>query len=558
MTSPPRAPTLSLLMLDAPGGRPPAPLQRAVDQGWALEIVHAGGSAPAALAAGAHRCAGDFVYPAPPDLELSDEGWARLAAALAADPDADAIRLSVRGLTADPRWRGRRCRSHERNIESLRFANIVPPGGLVVRREALSAALTDPTPDDGSGDAWRKVALRIARSGRIADAGVEARRRERMPGEPSCPSFAVGRPPRVLVFGQIEVSTSLYFDALEGAADVGFRAMTGLAADAAALAGADLVILVRELHRFWDEGVIAFLDAAGVPYVWFADDNFLVLRREGGAGFFTEARMQAALGGAAAVWTSTPALGAAHVWLHPKVEVWGPALDPALDPALVQPPPTAEGPLTIALPGGDFRLEGLSADVLGGLEAVSATRELRVLATPAGAARLRPALPRAQVVELPRERSFRQHVRQWRRLAPDLVLHPPGATANAPFKAPTAAVVAGYLGAVPLVADEPAYATWGESEGVLRLADLGRAAADARDQGWRAQMARRLGAALAERFAAEGRLERLTRLARRPLRRKFEAVAANILEAPQFSRRRAALRLANLTRRLRDRVRPPG
>jgi hypothetical protein len=546
----PRAPTLSLLLIDGPAGKAPAALERAVARGCALEIVRAAGNTPAALAEAAARCAGDFVYPTPPDLRLTDTGWAALATALASDPDAEAFRLRVRGLPADPRWRGRRCRSHERNLESLRFACIAPAGALVFRRDALAAALAGLPAD---GDSWRELGLGIARTGRVAEVAVEARRSTPMAGERPYPGFADARPARVLVFGQIEVSTSLYFDALEGlpGVDVGFRAMTSLAVDAVALASADLVILVRELHRFWDEGVIAFLDAAAVPYVWFADDNFLALRREGGAGFFTEARMRTALAGAAAVWASTPALAAAHVWLHPKVEVWGPALDPAQD----QPAPAAVGPLTIAIPGGDFRLRGLDA-VLPELEALSVTG-LRILATPAGAARLRPALRKAEVVELPRERSFRQHVRQWRRYAPDLVLHPTGATANAPYKAPTAAILAGYLGAVPVVADEPAYGAWREAEGVLRLADLGRAAAGARDAGWRAEMAGRLSAVLAERFSLAGRPARLAGLARRPPRRKFEAVAANILDAATFSRRRAALRAANLTRRIRDRLRPP-
>jgi len=551
MTPPPRAPTLSLLLIDGPAGRAPATLERAVARGLALEIVRAAGNSPATLAEAAARCAGDFVYPAPPDLRLTDDGWGRLAAALASDPDADAFRLRIQGLPVDPLWRGRRCRSHERNLESLRFARIVPPGGLAIRRDVLVEALAGLA---AGSDSWRALARRIARTGRVAEVAVTARRSAAMTGEAPCPGFADARPTQVLVFGQIEVSTSLYFDALEGAADVGvgFRAMTGLAADAVALASADLVILVRELHRFWDEGVIALLDAAEVPYVWFADDNFLALRREGGAGFFTEARMRTALAGAVAIWASTPALAAAHVWLHPRVEVWGPALDPALD----APPPAPAGPLTIAIPGGDFRLAGLEA-VMPELEALSA-EGLRILATPAGAGRLGPALPRAEVVELPRERSFRQHVRQWRRYAPDLVLHPTGATANAPYKAPTAAILAGYLGAVPVVADEPAYEVWREADGVLRLTDLARAAAQSRDAAWRAEMAARLAAALAERFSPAGRLARLAALARRRrLRRKFEAVAANILDAPAFSRRRVVLRMTNLTRRLRDRLRPP-
>ena len=166
------------------------------------------------------------------------------------------------GLAPERAWRGRRCRSHERNLESLRFAHLIAPGALVVRREVMAAAAAGLAPELGA-DWWRALTR--------ADRGDEPRRRRRgdrrphgaaSPASRRCPSFA----PRlagvdVLVLGQIEVSTSLYFDFLEAAPDVtvAFRAFTSLAIDAPHLAGAGLVVLVRTLHRFWDEGVIDFL-----------------------------------------------------------------------------------------------------------------------------------------------------------------------------------------------------------------------------------------------------------------------------------------------------------
>ena len=187
--------------------------------------------------------------------------------------------------------------------------------------------------------------------------------------------------------------------------------------------------------------------------------------------------------------------------------------------------------------------------------------ELRLVVTPAGAEVLRPALPRAEIIVVERERSFRQFIRAWRRFAPDLLLHPAGATSNAPFKCPTAAIVAGYLGAVPVVADEPAYHGWGEAEGVLRLGGdgegLAAAAAPARDSAWRADMGARLAKALSARFGAESRVRRLIQLARPTPRRNADAVAQNILESPSFARRQTARRLIHIARPLSDRVRPP-
>ena len=281
----------------------------------------------------------------------------------------------------------------------------------------------------------------------------------------------------VLVLGQIEVSTSLYFDFLEASPEavVAFRAPTRLAVDGPHLVAADLVVLVRTLHRFWDEGVIAFLTAAGVPWVYFTDDNFQALAAERDASsFFTAARMRRALAGAAEVWASTPALAAALEPLHPAVKDWGPVLDPVLAVAALRP----DAPLTVAIAGGDFRVGGLAGAPVSQLAAIAGRQPLRLLATPAVAQALAPQLPGAEIVTQPNERSFRQFIRQWRRHGVHILLHPAGHTANAAFKCPTAVLTAGYLGAVPVVADEPAYLGWGEPEGVVRLGDDGEGLAE--------------------------------------------------------------------------------
>ena len=486
-----------------------------------------------------------------------------MARAAADDPDAAAFRFEVRGLPRDPAWRGRRCRSHLRNLESLRFADVIAPGGLLVRRDAALSALEGAQTD---ADWWRGFCRRVARDGRIADLDATARRSHLAKGERPTPGFpAPSGLGRVLVMGQIEVSTSLYFDFLDGSPDVSvdFRALTRLSNDGPALAAADLVILVRELHRFWDEGVIAFLDAVGVPYVWFTDDNFMALRAEGDASaFYVEPRMRAALAKAAGVWCSTEALAAGHLWLHPAVSVW----KPALDPALAQPAPAPGGPLTIALAGGDFRLPGLVGAPTERLRDIADGPGLRLVLTAAAAGMLGPALPRAEIVTPAPQRSFRQFVRSWRRFAPDILLHPAGATSNAPYKTPTAAIVAGYLGAVPVVADEPAYQGWSEADGVLGLGaggeGLAAAARDARSLAWRAEMGERLTEALDARFGIDDRAQRLLKLVRRrnhggagPDRGSAE----NILRSPAgFAAGAARLRSPALTRRVRDRVRPPG
>jgi len=558
MNEPLAAPTLSVVLIEAgPASATPDCLEQALERGDVAEIVRAVGPferLARPFAEAVEFCSGDLVLAVTPDMHLPDAAWPAIAAAVAERPDVEAFMLNLQGLAPDPAWRGRRCRSHERNLETLRFAHLLAPGALAVRRETMCAALAE-LPADVGADWWRLLAGRIAATAHVADIDATLTRSRRLAGEPAYPSFATPVPSRsrVLVLGQIEVSASLYFDFLESspAVSAAFRPLTRLSLDASHLASADLVILVRELHRFWDEGVIAFLKAVGTPFVYFTDDNFLALHAEGDApSFYSAARMRRALAGAAEVWASTETLAAAHRPLHPRVRVWGPVLDPVLR----APSPPAADMLTVALAGGDFRLAGLEGAPIAQLKAISETQDLRLVVTQGAAKALAPALERAEIVALPPERSFRQFVRRWRRFAPDVLLHPAGATSNAPFKCPTAVIVAGYLGAVPVVAEEPAYDGWGGAEGVIGLGGdaggLAHAAASAHDGGWRGDMAGRLATALAARFNGDGRESVLEAViaAAAPERR---GSARQVLASPGFSRRRAELGFAHATRWVR-------
>ena len=561
-------PSISVILLSGATYVSPAAALLREEVAEVIPVVGPFDAIAAEFARATAQATGELVVALTPDCELTEAAWTAIAEAAAANPDAGAFRLRMQGLKPDPAWRGRRCRSHERNLENLRFAHLIAPGALVVRRELMAAAAAGLAPEPGGdlapdsaqdlgADWWRALAARIVAVTRVVDVDATATRKLLLAAEPACPSFA----PRhagvdVLVLGQIEVSTSLYFDFLEAAPDlnVGFRAYTSVAIDAPHLAGASLVVLVRTLHRFWDEGVIDFLKAAGVPFVWFTDDNFLVLRAERDASaFFTAPRMRRALTGAAALWASTERLAEAHQPLHPDVRVWG----PVMDPRLADDAPPVDGPLTVVMPGGDFRAAGLEGEPLERLSAMAAAESLRVVATAAAAKAIEPELGAAELVVASPERSFRQFVRRWRRYGPDILLHPEGATANAPFKCPTAVIVAGYLGAAPVVADEPAYDGWGEHEGVLRLGDdamgLIRAASGVHKPDWRADMGQRLTRALRRRFDGEGRLAMLREAMESGTPRRG---AAQVLASPEFRRRRRALVLARAMRWLTDLARP--
>ena len=145
--------------------------------------------------------------------------WQALAdAAAGAIPTPARFASSAHGLTPERAWRGRRCQVHERNLESLRFAHLIAPGALVVRRELIDAAAAGLAPGLGA-DWWRALTRQIAATSRVAD--VDDGRRPHGAASPASRPVRASRPRLdgvdVLVFGQIEVSTSLYFDFLESA-----------------------------------------------------------------------------------------------------------------------------------------------------------------------------------------------------------------------------------------------------------------------------------------------------------------------------------------------------
>src|SRR5262249_11208581 len=150
-------------------------------------------------------------------------------------------------------------------------------------------------------------------------------------------------------------------------------------------------------------------------------------------------------------------------------------------------------------------------------------------------------------------------VRRWRAEAADIVLHPPGDTAGAAYKCPTAALVAHYLGAVPVVANEEAYDDWGPDQGVVRLGrddlDLEAVIERARDAEWRVAMRRRLAASIDERFSGEIQLDLLRAYCQPPPREETQAARLRAGAEAVFGLRRSSLRLARVGRELRRNAR---
>ena len=186
------------------------------------------------------------------------------------------------------------------------------------------------------------------------------------------------------------------------------------------------------------------------------------------------------------------------------------------------------GASRIAAIGGAFRAEGLRHFVLPALDALPDAHLLlaKGLAARVGSARV-----------LPFEPDFARFVSVWRSLEPDILVHPPARTANLPMKGPGTLLAALYLGAAPIVANEPAFDDLGVAQCMLR--------AESSVGSWRDALLH-----LAEPDARRGHLARLlahARIAWSPDRPRGTIETLLALAAPcgqaALARRTAALAL---------------
>lgn len=273
---------------------------------------------------------------------------------------------------------------------------------------------------------------------------------------------------RLVFYSQRSASLSLYLDGLppELAAEIAILPPSRLETDFPVLAGAGLVVFVRGFEDFWRSGLIAALERIGVPCAWFSDDDFSALRGEQtGFGFYSPQRVSTFAARMVALIGTTAALCDRLSAYRPNVLHWPCVLNETLLPALpteVDPGPAASP--GVAFVGGAFRVDGLKRLVLPALDVLSGAH-LTVVEGPAAKI--------AGVRVLPFQHDFNQFIAAWRVIAPDILVHPPGRTRNIGNKGPGILLTALYLGAVPIVADEPALREFGADQGVWRATNAG-------------------------------------------------------------------------------------
>jgi hypothetical protein len=262
---------------------------------------------------------------------------------------------------------------------------------------------------------------------------------------------------QILIYGRIGASTSLYFDALTTAFPGSLRYLEpgDIFSDLPWLAAAGLVVIVRGFEFAQANGGLDLLAELGTPVVWFTDDDFMALGSETAAlGSYDEQTVQTFCSRLAAVVTTSGALTTRLASLHPKILT----LPPTVDEALLRGRPPAHDDNLAAVIGGQFRAASLTQHI------APAAQRAGLQLCVSSAIGMRPPGSRVQ----PFSQDFRQFVASWQLMAPGLLLHPYGDTGNIGNKSVGTILCAAYLGAVPLVGDEPAYAQLGEADGVLK------------------------------------------------------------------------------------------
>jgi hypothetical protein len=465
------APWLSLLLTPAPAGQS-ALGREAYVQGikpfppGMVEVVAMDGEPGEAERTAVHRALskarGRYVLFIRPGQRLRVQAIRQLLAALEREGARAAFARAVDG--------GGRSSNLPTQAEDLRWADSVPLGTAVFDRAAILAAMAQTT---GQPNWHWGLARHAALSLPTLISSLQI-----VEGKDLAPTIITDAPlsgplathrtdePRIIVCGAPEASLSLLFDGLPDGLKRHIRllppfVLPGLMRE---LMSASAVIFLREFEQPVKSGAVAALRTLGIPYWYMTDDHFPTLAaEEPNLAFHTEEACQAFLAGAAGAIAATRALADAVAVNADNTLLWPHVFDPSLLPA-----PEAAGPRPpfrrIGMMGGLFRGEALVRDVMPALAGLAAERPVTLAVRQGGLWR---TAPHMALIEMPFEAAFRQFVFRWRGLGLDTVIHPRAATRNATYKSPSALLASLYLGAVPIVADDAAYAGITAGDGVL-------------------------------------------------------------------------------------------
>lgn len=224
------------------------------------------------------------------------------------------------------------------------------------------------------------------------------------------------------------------------------------------LSGASGLVIIRGLFEFGN--LAACARRIGVPVYYFLDDNFMLIREEGGDygrpyERYTDDAVREALRSYDGAWLAAPSLVDyfAARGLHPRLDYY----PPVTGSVLAMPARTANHPLTIAFFGGLHRRAPFIDYVYPAIRRLAADRPVRLVA----AGIERSALPVDAGVEVvcpPYDTSYTKALQVVADIGVDILVHPSNETANNVFKNPHVIINARAIGATAIFTDEAPYA----------------------------------------------------------------------------------------------------
>lgn len=270
----------------------------------------------------------------------------------------------------------------------------------------------------------------------------------------------------------LDASTTLFFGHLMSLTPESIRVVQyGKDDIAGALGEAAAVVFVRGLFEFSDLARCA--RALRTPLYYFLDDNFIVLREQGGIGAkfvmrYSSGDVRAALRDFAGVLLATPALMSyfSEQALHPRLFLFPPVVDAG---GLAAPRANTSG-VTVAFFGGRHLHRQLLDIIVPAVRRLARQRPVRLLAV--GVPEPIPASAGLTVSQQPYDESYARGLRALADEGVDVFVHPVAAgLANNAYKNPHALISAHALGAVPVVSQAPPYDALGPAGVALMCKD---------------------------------------------------------------------------------------
>ena len=283
------------------------------------------------------------------------------------------------------------------------------------------------------------------------------------------------------------------------------------------LARSDAAILVRNLVDEPARQVARLCRGMDVPLYYLIDDNLIVLGADDPelAGYTREAVTEA-LADFAGILCTSASLAEYFESLHvrPPVHQIGPVFDAVklVKIRRLRGEPE-ESALRVGFIGGPFRRRNLEEQIVPALAAVARDAPVTFFSPSPPANAGGPPFPVTTVAFSPH---FDDFLTTWGPLGLGVVVHARGDTANNEYETGSVLLSALYLGAVPIVAREPAFRDVGEAQGVLQVdgdtSSWERALRRLQAPNVRREMLSRLEAFCRTHFAAERTARTLDRI----------------------------------------------